>query len=272
MWASTCLWQNVRQYPVGKTHSGKSTRGHPLGFKTIIKPSQEAIKQHVKDLARVVHLHRAAPQEALIGKLNPIVTGWTNYHRTVVAKKVFSQCDHWLYSMLRRWAQRRHPNKTPKWVSHKYWALDQGEGWTFKAQDGSALKQHAATPIKRHVKVQGTASPYDGNLIYWVKRLKEHPLLNSRVAALLKTQQGMCAGCGRYFTDEAVMEVDHIIPRSQGGSDRYDNLQLLHRHCHDLKTAKDSSTARGQGIHDKNHLIEEPCAVKAASTVLKGGG
>jgi RNA-directed DNA polymerase len=65
------------------------------------------------------------------------------------------------------------------------------------------------------------------------------------------------------------MEVDHIIPRSQGGSDRYWNLQLLHRHCHDLKTAKDGSSARGRGISDKDHLIEEPCAVKVASTVLK---
>ena len=140
------------------------------------------------------------------------------------------------------------------------------------AQDGNVLKKHAAIPIKRHVKVQGTASPYDGNLLYWVKRLKDHPLLNSRVAALLKTQHGMCAGCGRYFTEGSLMEIDHIIPRSQGGSDRYWNLQLLHRHCHDLKTTKDGSTARGQGIHDKDHLIEEPCATKAASTVLKGGG
>ena len=176
------LGQHVRQYPVGKTHSGKSSNGKPLGFKTFITPSKEAIKQHGRALAAVVHKHRAAPQEALIGHLNPIVTGWANYHRTVVAKKVFSQCDNRLYSMLGHWARRRHPNKTPKWVSRKYWALDQGEGWTFKAQDGTMLKKHAATPIKRHVKVQSTASPYDGNLLYWVKRLKEHPLLNNRVA------------------------------------------------------------------------------------------
>jgi hypothetical protein len=28
----------------------------------------------------------------------------------------------------------------------------------------------------------------------------------------------------------------------------------------------------GQGITDTDHLIEEPCALKGASTVLKGGG
>ncbi len=38
------------------------------------------------------------------------------------------------------------------------------------------------------------------------------------------------------------MEVDHIIPKSQGGRDSSDNWQLLHRHCHDTKTAKDGSS------------------------------
>jgi RNA-directed DNA polymerase len=35
------------------------------------------------------------------------------------------------------------------------------------------------------------------------------------------------------------MEVDHKIPRAIGGKDEYKNLQLLHRHCHDEKTAQD---------------------------------
>ncbi|MFO7092648.1 HNH endonuclease, partial [Limnospira platensis] len=36
-----------------------------------------------------------------------------------------------------------------------------------------------------------------------------------------------------------LIEIDHIVPRSQGGKDDYKNLQLLHRHCHDDKTALD---------------------------------
>ncbi|MDH6060675.1 HNH endonuclease [Chrysosporum bergii ANA360D] len=46
------------------------------------------------------------------------------------------------------------------------------------------------------------------------------------------------------------MEVDHILPLSKGGKDEHKNLQLLHRHCHDKKTANDGSLT---GIHDKNH-------------------
>ena len=32
-----------------------------------------------------------------------------------------------------------------------------------------------------------------------------------------------------------------IIPKSKGEKDEYKNLQLLHRHCHDIKTANDGS-------------------------------
>ena len=73
---------------------------------------------------------------------------------------------------------------------------------------------------------------------------------------------------------EMSLETDHIIPKSLGGDDRLMNLQLLHRHCHDQKTAQDGSyqARTGQGISDKDHRIEEPCAEKSASTVLKGGG
>ncbi|WP_263419969.1 HNH endonuclease [Tolypothrix sp. PCC 7601] len=44
-----------------------------------------------------------------------------------------------------------------------------------------------------------------------------------------------------YFREDDLIEIDHIIPKSQGGKDVYDNLQALHRHCHDVKTATDNS-------------------------------
>ena len=136
----------IRQYPVGKTHSGKNTYGKPLGFKTFIKPSEEAIKQHVRELGRIVREHQDAPQAALIEHLNPVIKGWANYYRTVVAKENYAHCDHWLYCKLRYWARRRHPNKTTRWVSRKYWAVDQGEGWTFKAPGRKRAKEARGNP------------------------------------------------------------------------------------------------------------------------------
>lgn len=264
----------VRQFPVGKRHSGKNGHGKPLGFKTLIKPSKEAIKQHMVALGTVIREYQHAPQEALIAALNRIVIGWANYHRTVVAKAEFSQCEHRLYSMLQHWARRRHPGKNASWIAAKYWGIDEGKGWTFRSKGKANLKGHSSTAIKRHTKIRGTASPYDGNLIYWAQRLKTHPLTDSRTGYLLKQQEGRCVWCGLHFRDGDLLETDHFIPKRLGGDDRMINLQLLHRHCQDQKTAQDGSNqARmGQGISNKDHLTEEPCAEKSARTVLKGGG
>ncbi|MCY3780300.1 MAG: DNA methyltransferase [Chloroflexi bacterium] len=50
-------------------------------------------------------------------------------------------------------------------------------------------------------------------------------------------QEGVCAGCDTHFPFK-VMEVDHVLPRSKGGSDHYENLQLLCTHCNKSKGAK----------------------------------
>ena len=42
------------------------------------------------------------------------------------------------------------------------------------------------------------------------------------------------------------MEIDHKIPKSKGGKDKYENWQLLHRHCHDIKTATDIAKAKAE--------------------------
>ena len=57
----------------------------------------------------------------------------------------------------------------------------------------------------------------------------------------MKKQKGKCNLCRQHFSSEDVVEVDHIIPKSKGGKDEWKNLQLLHRHCHDIKTKDDGS-------------------------------
>lgn len=79
---------------------------------------------------------------------------------------------------------------------------------------------------------------------------------------LIKKQKGRCTHCGLFFKDGDLLEADPIIPCSQGGTDDYKNLQLLHRHCHDVKTAQDSR----KGLHDKQHVIEEPDAGKSCTS------
>jgi len=238
----------VRQFRVGKTHTGKGPHGKPLGFKTIIKPSREAIKTHLGSINQKMKELRTAAQDILIGILNPIIRGWCNYNRGVVSKKVFSGCDHTQFHQLKSWAKRRHPNKSKEWRSDKYWHEEGGRKWVFAApmknRQGESylykLRLHSETPVQRHVKVRGMASPYDGNLIYWAQRLKDqHPLMKQDEAKLLRGQKGMCPRCGLYFRDGDQIEIDHVLPTAMGGKDTLGNKMVYHRHCHDVKTAED---------------------------------
>jgi hypothetical protein len=54
-----------------------------------------------------------------------------------------------------------------------------------------------------------------------------------------------CCACGRTSQGEAVrLEVDHIIPRSKGGTDDLSNLQTLCRKCNGGKSNRDSTDLR----------------------------
>ena len=50
-------------------------------------------------------------------------------------------------------------------------------------------------------------------------------------------QEGVCVGCETHFPFR-VMDVDHILPRSRGGTDHPDNLQLLCSGCNRSKGGK----------------------------------
>ena len=229
---------HIRQYPVGKTKSGKDCRGRLQGFKTLIRASKTAIQAQVGKLRTIINGHKHGDQQVLINKLNPVIRGWSQYYAPGANARVFQRLDHLVYGMLWRWAVYRHPNKNKHWIASKYWRIDDGKGWIFQPPEGGKpVRRHSQTHIQRHVQVQGSRSPFDGDWLYWGKRMGRHPEVAPRVTKLLKKQQGKCPACGLYFTDGEKIEVDHITPKRQGGSDATYNLQLLHRHCHDKKTA-----------------------------------
>ena len=169
--------------------------------------------------------------------MNPILRGWSNYYRTVCSKETYSKLGHLVYQRLFRWARRRHPNKGTKWVVNKYWKTIGQDNWIF-GDKNSVLYRHSKTPIVRHTKVKGEASPYDGNTKYWASRMGRHPEVRDSVARLLKKQKGKCTMCNLTFREDDVIEKDHVKPRALGGKHK-DNIQLLHRHCHDVKTKTD---------------------------------
>lgn len=51
---------------------------------------------------------------------------------------------------------------------------------------------------------------------------------------LYREQGGRCAGCAKSF-ERRNLELDHVVPRSKGGSDHGENLQLLCSDCNRRK-------------------------------------
>ena len=90
----------------------------------------------------------------------------------------------------------------------------------------STLALHAETSIRRHTKVQGDKSPYDGDWRYWGQRLRNSPTTTGRKSRLLKQQDNRCNYCGLRFMADDILEVHHCDRNRTNNA--YDNLALVH--------------------------------------------
>jgi RNA-directed DNA polymerase len=153
--------------------------------KLIIRPAKKRVKGFLEKVRNIIKDNRAAKQEDLIHKLNPIIRGWANHHKNVCASKTFGYVDYQIWNSLWRWAKRRHPNKSQKWVMKRYFHSIDNRSCAFaKATNKTAereevkflkLAQASDTKIVRHVKVKGGLNPFDENWKeYLEKRHKNH--------------------------------------------------------------------------------------------------
>ena len=232
----------IRQYHVGKRKRGRRN----AEYKTFIRPHP----QNISDVLRKIKiiLKQTRNEKTVVERINPIIRGWANYFSTVASKRTFSAMDKQLMVQLMRWGKRKHPTRTKKWIRERYLRKDTKKGksrlrfgYTGKNQKFQGITYFAETPIIRHVKVIGSKSIYDNDLIYWAQhgRALEKRAHSRSIIRMLRKQKGLCNFCSLKFIPGDVIEVDHIKPKSLGGQNTYDNLQLLHGHCHDQKTSKD---------------------------------
>ncbi len=89
---------------------GWNFRRYP-GPKLLIKPSKAAIGKHRRRLADETRRLRGANAGMVIATLNPVIRGWTAYHRGMVSGAVFSALGHHTWTLTWKWARWTHPNK-----------------------------------------------------------------------------------------------------------------------------------------------------------------
>lgn len=235
-------------------------------YRIKIVPSKNNIQTITRKVKHILEQNKASNSYKLIGTVRPIIIGWGNYFQFCECKETFSKVDNVIWNMLRAWVFRRAIRKGRMAVKEKYFPSNKEyiyQGRTYKANwvlNGTKVTSNKKNKNKgvvseiylpklswiksrKFVKVKDSFSIYDENEIYWAIRTPKYSFLSTRVANLLRHQNGKCKICHEAFTPTDIMEVDHIQPISKGGHDIYNNLQLLHRHCHVRKTKQDLSTA-----------------------------
>jgi RNA-directed DNA polymerase len=177
------------------------------GGKLLTKPSRAAVRKHRQRLADEMRALRGSNAGVVIAKLNPIIRGWTSYHRCMVSSETFTGLANHTWKLTYKWARRTHPNKRARWVCKRYYGKfcpTRDDKWVFgNRETGAYLLRHSWTGIRRHVLVKGRSSPDDPDLAgYWENRRRKHGLaLDAGTLALLTRQENRCPHCGDPFFD-----------------------------------------------------------------------
>lgn len=176
------LGQNLRKY-----------NGKPL-----VKPSKKNTHAFLEKVRETIDMNKSLSQTLLIGLLNPVIRGRSNYHRHCAAKDTFDRVDHEIWRALWQWARRRHPKKSRDWVKKAYFPTRRNRAWTFATKTGqqtpegkplwTRLVYAGETKIRRHIKVRKIANPFDPQWkSYFLERAFQKKFGISRQQAGVKT-------------------------------------------------------------------------------------
>jgi RNA-directed DNA polymerase len=225
--------------------------------KILVKPSRKSVHTFLEKVRRLIKAHAQATTGNLISQLNPLIRGWANYHRHVSSKQTFAKVDHAIFFALWRWATRRHPHKSRRWIKDTYFHTIGERHWVFcgkrldKTGHPQTVRLFAASsvPIKRHAKIKSAANPFDPAWeVYFEQRLgvtMADDLKGRRtVLYLWNEQRGLCPVCQQSLTHLTGWHIHHLVWRTRGGPDHATNRVLLHPNCHQQVHSQELTVAK----------------------------
>jgi RNA-directed DNA polymerase len=230
--------------------------------KLLTKPSKAALRRIRKRLSQEVTALRGANADAVIARLNPIITGWAAYYRIGVSKRAFGALDAHLWRLAWKWARFSHPNKPKRWVIARYFGMfnpARQDKWVFGSREtGFYLRKFAWTKIVRHRMVAGRASPDDPALTgYWDQRQRRTRLpVDPATWHLLRRQRGRCPLCRGLL-----LHADHQ-PQDPGEWQQWHTATRKAIRKHAITSVTGPGTPDERAAH---HLIHAHCRRRIGS-------
>ena len=111
--------------------------------------------------------------------------------------------------------------KANDWMEARYDAMEQDESVESNSEISDRITDTAMALAEQKVRVMPT--------IRW---------------QVFKRDNWKCCACGRGSQQDVILHVDHIVPRSKGGTDTLDNYQTLCSECNAGKSNRDSTNLR----------------------------
>jgi len=196
--------------------------------KLLIKPSKKSMQKVANQFRDIIHKHQGASQDVLIAKLNPVISGWSNYHQCAVASKSFGKLDHVLFQMLWKWAVKRHSNKGKRWVKEKYWKTEGTRNWVFKGET-KRLRKMSDLKIVRHPTLNLSKNPYIDADYFASRKLKiESNKLTGKAKRIWLKQKGMCPECKTMMDnmeERRMYRITKVEPHGEA------ELIFIHKQC-----------------------------------------
>jgi group II intron reverse transcriptase/maturase len=214
---------------------------------TPTKRNLQRFKAKIKALTRRGTTY-ATPEIRFKG-LNRVIRGWGNYYRHVSFTYHASKLDFWMGQRILKWLRHKHPKRGVRSLLKQYLLREVSgrynrDNFGVQAINGETvfiakLGDIRLTPyrwtkrpnpyltVDRILEPERTETPFleprfvnlPPSALTWTKQR----------ARAMRRDKGTCQHCG---IDCKTMDVHHIIPREQGGTDDLDNLITLCRECH----------------------------------------
>lgn len=211
-----CLTLNQKKTSIHNSNEGFNFLGFSIitirrGNKTRVKiyPSRESQGLLLFKIREIIQKNRNISAYNLILILQPILIGWANYFRYSECKECFQKLTYLTFQKLRAWVFRRDTRNGKNEVKLRYFPNDKvyyyegqkhKDNWVLNGK--KKFKNEIIKEIwlphlvwikrKKWIKIKGDKSPFDGDTLYWKKRIFNTKNCKLRQHKLIKSQNVVC--------------------------------------------------------------------------------